>query len=47
MVVYVSPNASPVETSTAPKNVEVDFETLQKLKKEIEQESGHRIDNFK
>jgi len=47
MVVYVSPNASPIETGTAPKNVEVDMETLQKLKKEVEQESAHQIDRFK
>ena len=44
MVVYVSPNASPTETSSAPKNVEVDFETFQKLKMEVEQESAQQID---
>jgi len=46
MVVYVSPNASPIETSSAPKNVEVDIERLQKLKKEVEQENTQRFDHF-
>ena len=33
MVVYVSSNASPNEICSAPKNVEVDFEKLQQLRR--------------
>ena len=47
MVVYVSPNASPIEISSAPKNVEVDFEKLQQLRKEVEIEKNEEVDHFK
>ena len=44
MLVYVSPYSSPIETDSAPENVEVDIETFRKLKKEVEQESAQQID---
>ena len=47
MVVYVSPDASPIDIKSAPKNVEVAFEKLQQLEKEVELESTQQTDHFK